>query len=381
MGEITLNLNILFFEALIYASLATKNLLSQYFDISGFSSTEIGILMAVLPVVSLVSSPLWFKISSRLGQNRIYYIVSLSSAVCIWPIFTAGDFLTSLLFMILFSLFFSGVVPLGDSIIMTILKNTGGRFDRVRLFGTIGFAVTSLLLSSLVGISFFWLFAATSVVLAFSPIFLKKKSGESRRSAPENSAGAGSLLQFSVMTIGMFFGITLNSFHNSFIAVFTRQNGMDSSVVGVVFAITALSEIPFLLVADRIIEKIGSMKILLFGMAVIGVRMILVSFATNVYALYLVESLHGLTYILMYYALFHFIHYGLSGRRLIFAQSVFWIVRSGLTFIVGSIGGGIIIDAFSVFFAFRLFGFIGLLSAIIMTIVYFAFRRSRLNSR
>ncbi|MDD2334274.1 MAG: MFS transporter, partial [Mesotoga sp.] len=90
-----MNLSILFFEALIYASLATKNLLSQYFDISGFSSTEIGILMAVLPVVSLVSSPLWFKISSGLGQNKIYYIVSLSSAVCIWPIFAASDFLTS----------------------------------------------------------------------------------------------------------------------------------------------------------------------------------------------------------------------------------------------------------------------------------------------
>jgi len=375
-----LNLSILFFEALIYASLATKNLLSQYFDISGFSSTEIGILMAVLPVVSLVSSPLWFKISSGLGQNKIYYIVSLSSAVCIWPIFAASDFLTSLLFMILFSLFFSAVVPLGDSIIMTSIKKTGGRFDRVRLFGTIGFAATSLLLSTVVGISFFWLFAATSVVLAFSPIFLKKKSDASRTEATESSAGAGSLLQFSMMTIGMFFGITLNSFHNSFIAVFTRQNGMDPSVVGIVFAITALSEIPFLLVADRIIERIGSMKILLFGMAVIGVRMILVSFATNVYALYLVESLHGLTYILMYYSLFHFIHYGLSGRQQTFAQSVFWIVRSGLTFIVGSIGGGIIIDAFSVFFAFRFFGYVGLLSAIIMTIVYLSFRRSRSNS-
>ncbi|MGC9322942.1 MAG: MFS transporter, partial [Kosmotogaceae bacterium] len=205
-----MNLRIFFIEALIYASLATKNLLGQYFDISGFSSTEIGILMAVLPVVSLVSSPLWFKISSRLGQNRIYYIVSLSSAVCIWPIFATSEFLTSLLFMILFSLFFSGVVPLGDSIIMTIIKKTGGRFDRVRLFGTIGFAATSLLLSSLVGISFFWLFAATSVVLAFSPIFLKRKPGELRTAAPENSTGAGSLLQFSMMTIGMFFGITLN---------------------------------------------------------------------------------------------------------------------------------------------------------------------------
>ncbi|RLL91608.1 hypothetical protein BG32_01110, partial [Mesotoga sp. HF07.pep.5.2.highcov] len=64
-----MNPGILFFEALIYSSLATKNLLSQYFDISGFSPTKIGILMAVLPVVSLVSSPLWFKLSGKFGYD------------------------------------------------------------------------------------------------------------------------------------------------------------------------------------------------------------------------------------------------------------------------------------------------------------------------
>jgi len=366
---------ILFFEALIYSSLATKNLLSQYFDISGYSSTEIGVLMAVLPIVSLVSSPLWFKLGSRLGQNKIYYIVSLSSAALIWPIFIVNDFLTTLLFMIILSLFFSAVVPLGDSIIMSILKNTGGHFDRVRLFGTLGFAATSLVLSSLVGESFFWLFAASALALVVSPLMIKRRVKLVDPAPYRSAVGKGSLLQFSIMTVGMFFGITLNSFHNSFIAVFTRQNGMAPSVVGIVFAITALSEIPFLLFADRIIMKIGAMRILLLGMAVIGVRMILVSFVRSAMTLYIVELMHGLTYILMYYSLFHFIHYQLSGKHLVRAESIFWVVRSGLTFIVGSIGGGVIIDIWSVSFAFRLFGAVGVIAALVMTAVHLLLRK------
>ncbi|MBN2219791.1 MAG: MFS transporter [Kosmotogaceae bacterium] len=372
-----MNLSILFFEALIYSSLATKNLLSQYFDVTGFSSTEIGILMAVLPVVSVISSPLWFRLSSRFGHDKIYYIVSLSSAFLIWPIFVTKGFATTLFMMILLSFFFSAVVPLGDSIIINKLKSSGGRFDRVRLFGTIGFAITSLVLSRLVGFSFFWLFAASATVLSISSLFVRPKTGDLEVENLHHTSGKGSILQLAMMTVGMFFGVTLNSFHNSFIAVYTREKGMDSSVVGMVFAITALSEIPFLLFADRIIEKIGSMRILLFGMIVIGVRMILISYATNEVLLYLVEFSHGLTYILMYYSLFHFIHYELSGKSLMVAQSLFWVVRSGMTFIVGSIGGGIVIDLWSVTFAFRFFGIVGVVSSAVMIIFYIRVRRRK----
>ena len=372
-----MNLGILFFEALIYSSLATKNLLSQYFDISGFSPTKIGILMAVLPVVSLVSSPLWFKLSGKFGYDKIYYIVSLSSVLLIWPIFVIKSFTTTLFMMILLSFFFSAVVPLGDSIIINKLKSSGGRFDRVRLFGTIGFAITSLALSRLVGLSFFWLFAASASVLAISSLFISPKTDDLETADQQHPSGTGSTFQLTMMTVGMFVGVTLNSFHNTFIAVYARENGMDSSVVGTVFAITAFSEIPFLLFADRIIEKIGNMKILLFGMIVMGVRTILISYATNEVLLYLVEFSHGLTYILMYYSLYHFIHYELSGKSLVKAESLFWVVRSGMTFIVGSIGGGIVIDLLSVTFAFRFFGFVGVVSSLVMIIFYIVISRRK----
>ncbi len=371
---------IIFFEALIYASLATKNMLSQYFDLAGYSSVQIGFLMTVLPIVSLASSPFWIKLGSKIGERRIYYIVSIATAFLIWPVFLAGDFATNLLFMFVFSFFFSGIVPIGDSLIMSRIKLTGGRFDRIRLCGTIGFAITSFCLSMVLGTSFIWLFVATSLLVSISAMIigLKDHGTDALRGPSKKKTTDGTLFEYSIMTAGMFLGITLNSFHNSFIPLLTRERGMDVSAVGVIFAITAVSEIPFLLYADRLISRIGNLAVLEIGMGVIGVRMILISFTTSVVSLYLAETLHGLTYILMYYSLFDYIHFRLPKEHLASAQSVFWVVRSGLTFIAGSIGGGFLIERLSVTLAFRSFGVAGMAAA---GIVFFIGLLKRTNSR
>jgi len=361
--RVEMSLRILVFEALIYASLATKNMFSQYFDLTGYSSVEIGFLMAVLPVISLFSSPFWFRLGQKIGESRVYYIVSLASIVLIWPVFLSTSFPLAMLFMIGLSFFFSGVVPIGDSLIMSSIKLRGGLFSRVRLCGTLGFAVISLLMSQIVGVSFFWLFAVGSVVLILSLFTMRsEETGKAPRKSIRQSREDGTLFEFGVMTVGMFFGITLNSFHNSFIPIFTREMGMAVSAVGVIFAITALSEIPFLAYADRIIAKLGNTLVLEIGMLIIAIRMILISFSTNTLFLYSVELLHGLTYILMYYSLFDYIHFRLPKKHLTSAQSVFWTIRSGMTFIAGSIGGGFVIQSFSITFAFRVFGIAGLIA-------------------
>jgi len=282
--------------------------------------------------------------------------------------------------MFVFSFFFSGIVPIGDSLIMSRIKLTGGRFDRIRLCGTIGFAITSFCLSMVLGTSFIWLFVATSLLVSISAmtIGLKDHGTDALRGPSKKKTTDGTLFEYSIMTAGMFLGITLNSFHNSFIPLLTRERGMDVSAVGVIFAITAVSEIPFLLYADRLISRIGNLAVLEIGMGVIGVRMILISFTTSVVSLYLAETLHGLTYILMYYSLFDYIHFRLPKEHLASAQSVFWVVRSGLTFIAGSIGGGFLIERLSVTLAFRSFGVAGMAAA---GIVFFIGLLKRTNSR
>ena len=172
----------------------------------------------------------------------------------------------------------------------------------------------------------------------------------------------------------MFLGNTVNSFHNSFIAVLARERVFEVSAVGIIFMITAFSEIPFLLCADKVIKKLGNLKVLIIGMVVIGIRMIIISFSADTLTLFFAEMLHGLTYILMYYSVFDYIHFHLPERYLTTTQSIFWFVRSGLTFVFGSIGGGLLMELFQTTQTFRFFGILGLISAsaiIVIALVHF----------
>ena len=73
---------------------------------------------------------------------------------------------------------------------------------------------------------------------------------------------------------------------------------------------------------ETIIDKLV-MGLKLLGDAVVAIitgifasalRVLLITYVTEMMALFLIESLHGLTYILMYYALFNYIHFKLPEK-------------------------------------------------------------------
>lgn len=366
------------FEALTYSSFATRNMLGQFFDIAGFSPVEIGYLMAMLPLVALISNPFWFKAGSRITDRKAFIIVSVISGFLFWLIYISRNFILGLVSIAVFSFFFSAVVPLGDSLMMASIKKHGGTFDKIRLFGTIGFSVTALLLSYLVKWGFIWYFIVASISLFIAPIVInikrqnKKKTQEKPKTVFIRN---GNLFTFVLMTVGMIFGVTLVSFHNTFFPVLSREMGYDKSVVGLVFSFMAITELPFLFFAEKIIKKLGNFSVLVIGMLVSALRVVLVTYATGLVPLLLTQALHGLTYILMYYALFNYIHFRLPEKHLTNAQSLFWLTSSGLTFIFGSFIGGYLIEYFQTIPGFRIMGYTGFIATGAIMATFLIFKR------
>ena len=367
-----------FFEALTYSSLAARNMLGQFFDIAGFSPIEIGYLMAMIPVFALVSNPLWFRIGSKITDKNAFTIVSISSGFLFWLVYLSKNFIFGLIAVAAFSFFFSAVVPLGESLMMVSVKKHGGAFGRIRLFGTVGFAITALLLSGLVKWGFIWYFIVTSISLFLAPFVINVTltgKGTENKKLNVSSVRNGNLFTFVIMIIGMTFGITLGSFHNTFFPVLSRQLGYDKSFVGLIYAFMAFTEVPFLFFAERIIKKMGNFNVLITGIFASALRVLLITYVTEMMALFLIESLHGLTYILMYYALFNYIHFKLPEKYLVNAQSLFWLVSSGLTYILGSIVGGYLIEFFNTLAGFRIMGFMGFAATGVIVLISIMFKR------
>jgi len=366
------------FEALNYSALAAKNMISQFFDYRGFSPVEIGYLTVLLPIISMISNPFWFKIGSKISEKRAFLITAISSAFAFWALYFSNNFIFAMIAIGSFSFFFSSFVPLGDSIMMSTVKKYGGSFDKIRLFGTVGFSSVALLLGMLVEYGFIWFFIITSAALLVSSliiVFKKDKKIIDRKKRKIEFKRDGKVSIFILMLVGMVFGVSMVSFHNTYFPILSREMGFDKSIVGIVFSFMSITELPFLYFAENIIKKLGNFKVLIIGMFTSALRIFLLTFVSTIIPLLIIESLHGLTYILMYYSIFNYIHFRLPEKYLTKAQSTFWTVSLGVTYIISSIGGGYIMEYFNSIPAFRIMAVLGFSVTGIVLLVYIYYNK------
>ena len=347
------------FEALNYSNLAIRKIFSQYFDSLGYSPSEIGFLMAMFPILALLSSPFWFKIASKIPEKKTYLIISLSSSILLWPIFFSNNFITSLLFVGVFSFFFSSCIPLGDSLMAKSVIRNGGTYNRIRLFGTIGYSATSLIVSQLIKNGFVFLFVMGSLLFLSASVVINFKEKSSKKvfnKKTESTFRNGNKFTFFLMLFGIFYGMFMVSFHSTFLPILTREMNFGKDAVGIVLAFMAIAEVPFLLFANNIVAKLGNIKVFIIGFFFSGLRNILVTYADSLFSLIIFELFHGIAFILMYYSIFNYIHFKL-------------FVSIGLSYIFSSVFGGFLIEWIGIKQSFRGTGYFGFILTFVILII------------
>lgn len=329
----------------IYSNIALILLLSQYFDHIGFSPIQIGILIAVRPLMSLITNPFWFRIKQRIGNTKTLCIMTLFAAIFLWSIFLLEMFPLKLAGMIVTAFFLTSVIPIAESYIMVSLMKKGEKLDRPRLWGTTGFAFTSLLAGFLFRFGFYTLFILASFFLVMVLIFsLKLDSAPVNEQTRQKTSETGQWQVFLFMLISAGLAFPLMSFYSTFLPVLVRQRGYDIATVGICFAIMAFSEVPFLGFAEKILKKTGNFLLLSSGVFIIGFRVLLTPFTTSATMLIVLQVLHGWTFIVIYYSLFNYIHYHLPESQSIKAQTLFWMTFQGFSLFTGSFFGGYLLD-------------------------------------
>lgn len=127
------------------ATACITSYISLYYSDIGLNNTQIGIINAVMAAVAIFSQPLFGTISDKSERkNVILKIVILLSALTTWLIPLAKhEFLAILAATAIFSFFHSTVNPLSDTIAINLANSGGFMFSRVRMFGSLGFAIMS----------------------------------------------------------------------------------------------------------------------------------------------------------------------------------------------------------------------------------------------
>ena len=120
-----------------YAAMATLlPFLVLYYAQLGLTGQQIGVLSALLPVMTLLGVPLWSAASDTTGRYRAFILLTvggtLASTLLTSSVTTYFGLLASVGAL---TFFVAPVMPLADHVVLTLLKDQKHRYGSLRLVG------------------------------------------------------------------------------------------------------------------------------------------------------------------------------------------------------------------------------------------------------
>ncbi|MCS7174617.1 MFS transporter [Pseudothermotoga sp.] len=341
-------------EFLVYALLACMTLLSQYFVHIDLPPSFVGILMALPSINALWANQLYFLMTYKTNLKRVVFLSTVAGIVSLWLLFISRNPLPIFVFCFLLMLSQGGLVPLLESSLIELASRSNFPYGKIRLFGTLGYAITAFFAGSFMSKNFIVLFVVYSILFFLTEFTVQKSelSIEFHRRPSVHTIDKRFFVLFLIVTLSVGF----NLFNTVFLPVLVRSKRFHPTSVGLSLSLMALSELPFLLLADRVVKKVGELKLLFSAIFVVGLRLALASMVKNESQLILIQLLHGWTYIVIYYTTLFLMRKNLSVQTLQSMQIVFWTSLQGIGPLMGSSIGGLVIENLGAETTYLIFG-------------------------
>lgn len=369
--------------ALIYAAnVIYSTFVPVYLNGVGFSKSNIGILLALGPLVAIIGQPIWGVAADRWeAKNTVLKVLLLGSAVIMMLYPISKSFIYILVISVLFNFFQTSVTSMNDAITLEYLKTGNYKFGPIRMFGNFGYAIMSVLAGMLskwnINSIFFSFFIIST--LAFAAMFRIPESSvhvQNQKKVP-----VWELFKNRELMIFMAVALVLHTtigFYSSFFPIYYTGLGAGNNLLGWAMFISATSELPFLFFADRIIKKMGIKNTLLCSAAVCSVRWVILFFAKNIILILALQVLHGYTYIVLSYCLATYINDNVPSNLKASGQALNGLVSMGISRTVGSILGGILGDTVGIKMVFLYCSILSFLTLLVSGVIFS--RRDNRNS-
>jgi PPP family 3-phenylpropionic acid transporter len=252
-----------------------------YFSQKGFSGTQIGVLIGIVPILSILFQPVWSALSDLFHTRRLLLVIGcLGVSAAMMGIGLVDSFKANFLLFTVFSIFITPIGPIGTALVLDYLDEIEkpDSLSLIRVWGSIGFGVSSLLLGSFLldqRLELFpWLLVGVYLLLGLVCLILP----ENKMDISQPDINFKDLTQlsknipFMLFLAGMvFIGATL-LIANNFQTVFLLSLNASSLLVGITVALPALLEIPMLLITPSLLKKFRLRQLIIAGAVLMPVR-------------------------------------------------------------------------------------------------------------
>ena len=313
-----------------------------WLDWRGLSAAEIGLVFSAPYFIRLIVTPSVAFLADRRANHRGVIIVlawgALASLLAMaplrsfWPILCASS---------LFTLFWSTVMPLTETVAMRGVRTAGLDYGRMRLWGSVSFIAASLGGGFIVdwggppaALGIILVGAAATLIVAH----LLPRAGPNESATP--AAGSRLRLADAVRLIGnplfllFLFAIGMEQASHAVFYLFGtlhwRAQGYSAGTAGMLWAIAVVSEIGVFAYSSWCIGRVGILGLMLLGAAAGIVRWTAMALDPPLGVQMLLQTLHALTYGAAHLGAIHFIGKAVPQAQAGTAQALYATVTSGI---------------------------------------------------
>ncbi len=341
-----------------FSFFAALGAIAPFFNIflqqRGLSGTEIGLLGSLAPLVSLFANPFWGALSDRYQLHQVVLAICvLAAGILSVPFIWLNGFWPILLLLLAMIFFRTPVPPLLDTAVMGMLAQNGASYGRQRLFGSIGFLLTSYGLGQIMAADnldlIFWvhggLLALGCTMLSFLLPFHRHndESGASLWQGLRLLAGQRPYVTFLLMTV--FFGFGSACFMN-FVGLRLLSLGGDSGQVGLAFALNATTEIPVMFMGARLLAVLGLSNMLIVGLLGLAAAYFFAGLADSPPLVLAAMAMVGFFSGTYWMALVGYANQSAPPQLRATGQSLVGAAQAGLGWAIGGVSGGILWDLY-----------------------------------
>jgi len=329
---------------------------SKYLDSLHFDARQIGTLTAITMLTKVIAPVVWGWISDHTGQrSRVIRFGSFAAMLCFAGVFVADSFYWLAFVMTCYSFFWNATLPQFEATTFNHLGVNSHRYSRIRLWGSIGFIVSNLLLGR--GLDYFGInilpWTVLSLFFAIWAFSLWVPAGNTAHHHSDHPNLFRVLKQPPVLALLVvcFLMQFSHAPYYTFYTLYLGDHGYNYTVIAVMWVVGVLAELVIFIVMQSFIEKIGLQRLLLLSLVLAALRWYLIGhFVDNWPILVFAQMFHAATFgiyhvsaiqlINRYFvgknqgrgqALFSSVSYGLGGALGSFISGQFWDLSNGAT--------------------------------------------------
>ncbi len=241
--------------------------INVYFSSIGLSGFQIGIINTLAPVVGIFGSMLWGMLGDRFGKIRLLLMAAvLGSAVSALGVGVARTFSWILPLSGVYSLFVNPIGPLLDSSNFAELGEQRERYGMQRIWGTIGFAVTSAtvgLVLEKTGLHFLFVLYPIVMLIMFAaasglqpqPVHLGGSLFSGMRQMVRQR-------EWQFFAASVFLLLIGSSALGNFLGMVMKDMGASDWSLGMVWTMSSFSELPVMFFGATLVRRLGARRML-----------------------------------------------------------------------------------------------------------------------